>query len=80
MENEDETDWIEHDELCRMLGRSPLRYLRGRAGMTQAELAKKAGVSQSYVAKVEAGDRKISKTGAAKIARALGVAAEDLIV
>ena len=70
---------LEHDELCRLLGRCPLCYLRQKAGLTQSALAKKAGLSQSYLAKVEAGERKLSKTAAGKIAQALGVAPEKLM-
>ncbi len=62
---------IEHDELCRQLGRSPLRYLRGRAGLTQAELARKAGLTQSFIAKVEASEKKLSDSSRRKLARAL---------
>ena len=64
---------VEHDELLRRLGRSPLRYLRGRAGLTQAELARKAGLTQSFIAKVEANEKKLSETSRRKLARALGV-------
>ena len=62
---------IEHDELCRQLGRSPLRYLRGRAGLTQAELARRAGLTQSFIAKVEASEKKLSDRSRRKLARAL---------
>jgi ribosome-binding protein aMBF1 (putative translation factor) len=70
---------IEHDELLRRLGRSPLRYLRGRAGLTQAELAKKAGLTQSFIAKVEASEKKLSETSRRKLARALGVPEARLV-
>ncbi|HUT54494.1 MAG TPA: helix-turn-helix transcriptional regulator [bacterium] len=70
---------IEHDELCRMLGRSPLRYLRGRQNLTQARLSKKTGLSQSYIAKLEAGERRPSKTALKKIAAALKIEPEKLI-
>ena len=69
----------EHDELLRRLGRSPLRYLRGRAGLTQAELAKKAGLTQSFIAKVEASEKKLSETSRRKLARALDVAETKLV-
>jgi DNA-binding XRE family transcriptional regulator len=80
MEGESEADWIEHDELCRLLGRSPLRYLRARAGINQSALAKKTGLSQSYLARVESGQRKLSLPAARKIARVLKVRAEELLV
>lgn len=70
---------IEHDELCRMLGLSPLRYLRGRANITQARLSQKTGLSQSYIAKIEAGERRPSKTALKKIAAALKIGPEKLI-
>ena len=66
-------DTIEHDELCRRIGRSPLRYLRTRAGMTQAELARRAGVSQSLIAKVEKNRKRLSETSRKKVAKALKV-------
>ena len=72
-EASEDHDTIEHDELCRRLGRSPLRYLRTMAGMTQAELAKRAGVSQSLIAKVEKNKKRLSETSRKKIARALKV-------
>jgi DNA-binding XRE family transcriptional regulator len=80
MEEEDETERIEHDELCRMLGLSPLRYLRNRAGLTQTGLARRARLSQSYIARAEKGERQLSETAAKKIAKALGVPAEKLLI
>jgi DNA-binding XRE family transcriptional regulator len=69
---------IDHAELSRRLGRSPLRYLRGRAGMTQSELAARAKLSQSYIAKVEANKKSLSELSRKKIAKALGVHVVEL--
>jgi predicted transcriptional regulator len=41
-------------------------------GMTQAELAKRAGLSWNFIAKLEAGDRRPSLSSLDRIARALG--------
>jgi DNA-binding XRE family transcriptional regulator len=71
-------DTISHEELCRRLGRSPLRYLRTRVGMSQTQLARKAGLSQSFVAKLEANEKSMSDASRRKIARALGIQVSDL--
>jgi predicted transcriptional regulator len=42
-------------------------------GMTQADLARRAGLSWNFIAKVEAGDRQPSLSSLARIARVLGV-------
>jgi len=47
------------------------RSFRG-VGMTQAELAKRAGLSWNFIAKVEAGDRRPSLSSLDRIARVLG--------
>jgi DNA-binding XRE family transcriptional regulator len=78
-EVESDQKTIEHDELCRMLGLSPLRYLRQRAGLTQTALAKKSGLSQSYIAKVESSERRPSLKAAKKLAGPLGVTPERLM-
>jgi DNA-binding XRE family transcriptional regulator len=61
-------------------GESPVKVLRKHRGLTQAELAAVAGVSQGYVAELEAG----RKTGAPEtlkaLARALGVPLDVLVV
>ena len=44
---------------------------RGR-GLTQAELAKRAGLGWNFIAKVEAGDRRPSLSSLERIARVLG--------
>jgi len=69
---------IEHDDVCRILGLSPLRYLRTRAGMTQARLAEKTGISQSFIAKVENNRKKLSAGSKRKIASALKIKESEL--
>jgi len=69
---------IEHDDVCRILGLSPLRYLRTRAGMTQARLAEKTGISQSFIAKVENNRKKLSQGSKRKIASALKIKESEL--
>ena len=50
-----------------------IRQLRARRQLTQAELAKRAGLSWIYIAKLEAGDRlSPSLPVLERIARALG--------
>ena len=70
---DDIDDTIEHDELCRQMGRSPLRYLRHLADLTQAELARKTCLSQGFIARVEKNDKKLSGSSRKKIAKALKV-------
>ena len=69
---------IDHAEFCRQLGRSPLRYLRSRAGMTQTELARRTQLSQSYIAKVEASAKRLSESTREKVACVLGISASEL--
>ncbi len=50
-----------------------IRQLRTRRGVTQADLARRAGLSWIYIAKLEAGDRvSPSLRALERIARALG--------
>jgi len=52
---------------------SQIRQLRLKQGLTQAELAKRAGLSWIYIAKLEGGDRVSPSLPALhRIARALG--------
>ena len=52
---------------------SQIRQLRLRRGLTQAELAKRAGLSWIYIAKLEGGERLSPSLPALdRIARALG--------
>jgi DNA-binding XRE family transcriptional regulator len=72
-------DYVEFDELCRRFGRCPLRYLRRHAGVTQTELARCTGLSQSFIAKVESNDKKMSPSSRKKIARALKLPEDKLV-
>lgn len=60
---------------------NPKRLARRRveAGLTQTELAKRAGCSKSLVSEVEAGRANFSVTNLAKISEALGCTIADLL-
>ena len=49
-----------------------LRVAHRGVGITQSELAKRAGLGWNFIAKVEAGDRRPSLSSLDRIARALG--------
>jgi DNA-binding XRE family transcriptional regulator len=51
-------------------GQNPLRVWRERRGLTQQELAKRAGISKPYLSQLETGKR----VGATKILRKLAAA------
>lgn len=50
-----------------------LRDLRERAGMTQVELGKRLGNTQTFVSKMERGERRVDIVEFAEICDALGV-------
>jgi transcriptional regulator with XRE-family HTH domain len=57
-----------------------LRRLRQAQDLTQAQLAKRAGVTQGYVAKLESGAKKSPSLGTLKkLARVLGVPVAALL-
>ena len=58
---------------------TPLAYWRKRAGKTQALLAAEAGLSQAFLAQIEAGKRVGSVRALGQIARALRVRLADLV-
>jgi transcriptional regulator with XRE-family HTH domain len=58
-----------------------LKLARKVAGLTQAELAKEAGVTNSFISLLESGKRDIRSVGyetVARIADALGVSPQEL--
>ena len=59
--------------------RKLLKDARLEAGLTQVEVAAKLKVPQSYIAKVEQGERKISFIETLDLCKALGIDANDLI-
>jgi transcriptional regulator with XRE-family HTH domain len=58
---------------------SNLRRLRTSAGLSQEELAERAGLHRTYISSVERAQRNVSLENLFKIARGLKVNAQDLI-
>jgi DNA-binding XRE family transcriptional regulator len=58
---------------------SPLAFWRKPAGMTQTALARKAGITQAFLAQIKAGSRDGTVAILKRISEALGVRIEDLI-
>lgn len=56
-----------------------LREARERSGVTQVELARTLGQTQSYVSKIELGDRRIDLIQLRTILAALGVGLADFV-
>jgi transcriptional regulator with XRE-family HTH domain len=55
-----------------------VRALRERVGLSQEQLAAKAGIHRTYVGGVERGERNLGLKNVFRIARALGVPVADL--
>jgi DNA-binding XRE family transcriptional regulator len=60
-------------------GESPVKALRRHRGLTQAELAAAAGVSQGYVAELESGRKSGTPETLKALARALAVPLDVLV-
>jgi transcriptional regulator with XRE-family HTH domain len=56
-----------------------LRELRAERGMSQRELARKAGISLLMAVSVEEGSMHASSVLIARLAKALGITVEDLV-
>ena len=63
----------------RVLLRQELRRLRLESGLTQADLAERLGKPQSYVSKLESGDRSLDIIEVRQLCLACGVGFERLI-
>ena len=59
-------------------GLSYLRAWRAYLGLTQAEVAAKAGITQASLSEMESGDSKLRKVTKAKLAAAMGINPEQL--
>ena len=59
---------------------TPLAFWRARRSLTQVALAKQIGISQSYLASLEKGHRKGDPALFSRLARALNVPMEALVV
>tara|TARA_R100000322_G_scaffold159382_2_gene120299 strand:- start:6087 stop:6461 length:375 start_codon:yes stop_codon:yes gene_type:complete len=59
-------------------GEQPIRVYREFHGMTQEQLAEKAGVTKVYIGQLERGERNMSQKLRAKLAVVLDVDNEDL--
>jgi DNA-binding XRE family transcriptional regulator len=60
-------------------GNSPVRAIRKHRGLTQADIAAAAGISQAYVAEIESGKKRGSADALSAIAKALGVPLDTLV-
>ncbi|NCA90779.1 MAG: XRE family transcriptional regulator [Gammaproteobacteria bacterium] len=62
-----------------MDGLHPVRAWREHLGLTQAEVAQRAGMSQAALAQIESGQHKTRKATLAKLADALGIQLAQLV-
>jgi DNA-binding Xre family transcriptional regulator len=73
-------DFLPVERVRRILaGESPVRVWREHRAMTLRDLSAAAGVGASYLSEIETGRKPGSAAALARIARALGVAVEDLL-
>ena len=58
---------------------TPVKAWREYLGLTQAEVAKQASITQAALSQIESGAHKIRKVTREKLARAMGITAEQLV-
>ncbi len=63
---------INTDEICRELGTS-VKHLRQVQGITQEELAYRAGLHRTYIGCVERGEKNVGVATIFKVAHGLGI-------
>ena len=56
-----------------------LRQAREDAGMTQVQLAKKLAVPQSFVSKIESGERRVDLVELQAVCKALGISLSKFV-
>ncbi len=61
-------------------GERPIKVWRKYRGMTQAELAKAAGISVPYLSQIETGNRVGKMEVLAAVAKALGLSIDDIVI
>jgi DNA-binding XRE family transcriptional regulator len=67
------------DEVARLVFGNNIRACRERTGLTQEELAKRIGCTQSYISQVEQPDARPTLGTLQKVAEALGYPVGDLV-
>lgn len=73
--------YLTAEEARRLLaGENPVRVWREKRSLSQRALAASAGVTPSYLAEIETGRKPGSVDAMGKLARALGVRIDDLVV
>jgi transcriptional regulator with XRE-family HTH domain len=65
------SNWPVSDDLRKIFGQN-MRAARIKAGLTQAQLAERTGLTQQYVSLVEAGHQNITIDTMAALARVIG--------
>ena len=61
-------------------GENPIRIWREYRGMTQQQVAEKAGISKPYLSQLESGQRRGTTEVLSAVASALGVSLKDLVI
>ena len=76
-----EGDGVPHVVVGKVIkeGQTYLRAWRDYLGLTQAELAGKAGISQAALSQMESGESKLRKATRSKLADAMGINPEQLL-
>jgi DNA-binding XRE family transcriptional regulator len=73
------TELTAEEMACFQAANTPVAFWRKRSGKTQAATAAEIGVSQPFLAQIEAGKRSGTIGVLARLAKALGVRIDDLV-